>query len=371
MPTVYQKRGDEAVQVAPSTDEFAALEKRVERIEDNPSGYVLPVASSSVLGGVKPDGKTFFVGSGGVASVPAYNGATASSGGTAGLVPPAPAGVANRFLSPGGEWVHGTTREILTAKKTLYVRMDGNDANDGSADDAAHAFRTINAAIEYATSRYVLINGIGINIGAGVWSEPLMLKSYLGAGYVVIRGVGPQTVLEGSDTTLVAMAYGTTYALENMTVRYTRTANVLRYILAAAGASMLRLENIAFEIADNADAAEASLILFSTESPYSFIHVAGDCSLTITGTNTRAAVAVASSIGGYIQFVGNMAVSGKVRYFTYIRRGGFANFACVFSGSMTGTRYKVEYAGICTSGRGPDYLPGDAEGIVGPHGYYE
>jgi hypothetical protein len=37
----------------------------------------------------------------------------------------------------------------LEANKTWYVRTDGSDANDGSANDAAHAFRTIQGAINY------------------------------------------------------------------------------------------------------------------------------------------------------------------------------------------------------------------------------
>jgi hypothetical protein len=39
---------------------------------------------------------------------------------------------------------------------TLWVRTDGNDANDGSANDAAHAFATIGAAIIYAQNVWSL-----------------------------------------------------------------------------------------------------------------------------------------------------------------------------------------------------------------------
>jgi hypothetical protein len=41
-------------------------------------------------------------------------------------------------------------RVVLYADMTVYVRPDGNDSNDGSADDSAHAFLTIQQALNLA-----------------------------------------------------------------------------------------------------------------------------------------------------------------------------------------------------------------------------
>lgn len=49
---------------------------------------------------------------------------------------------------------------------TLYVRTDGNDNNDGSANDAAHAFATIQAAITYSSQVWSL-GGKKLNIQLG------------------------------------------------------------------------------------------------------------------------------------------------------------------------------------------------------------
>ena len=63
MSTLYQKRNGQLIQVAPSSDlenEVNQLEQRVEQIEQTGS-YVLPPATDTTLGGVKPDGVTVTV----------------------------------------------------------------------------------------------------------------------------------------------------------------------------------------------------------------------------------------------------------------------------------------------------------------------
>ncbi|MEX7103004.1 hypothetical protein AB2C27_31920, partial [Pseudomonas aeruginosa] len=44
----------------------------------------------------------------------------------------------------------------ITASPTLYVRTDGNDANDGSANTPAKAFATIAAAAAKGASAFYL-----------------------------------------------------------------------------------------------------------------------------------------------------------------------------------------------------------------------
>ena len=47
-----------------------------------------------------------------------------------------------------GAVLGGGGREVLTASRDYYVRTDGSDSNDGSADDAGHAFATVQYALD-------------------------------------------------------------------------------------------------------------------------------------------------------------------------------------------------------------------------------
>src|SRR5262249_50135098 len=76
----------------------------------------------------------------------------------------------------------------LSADLTLYVRPDGDDSHDGSANDPAHAFKTPQAAIDYVKASF-LIAGRTVTIQFGVPG------TYTGAVYVtdlpgslIIRG---------------------------------------------------------------------------------------------------------------------------------------------------------------------------------------
>lgn len=76
---------------------------------------------------------------------------------------------------------HATKNEIV-----LYVRTDGNDSNDGSANTSAKALRTIQAAINKLPQ---LINhNVSIKVEAGTYTEDVVINGFVGKGQFYLTG---------------------------------------------------------------------------------------------------------------------------------------------------------------------------------------
>ena len=95
--------------------------------------------SEGILSGRIGDGLTV---SNGIISVPEYSGATASTAGTSGLVPPATAGQQESFLTGGGEYKPALTKisdsvnlaDSKTAASAKAVKTAYDLANDKQAN---------------------------------------------------------------------------------------------------------------------------------------------------------------------------------------------------------------------------------------------
>lgn len=79
-------------------------------------------------------------------------------------------------------------REKLSANRDYYVRTDGSDSNTGLANTSGGAFLTINAAINAAAALDQSIYSVEIHVGAGTYTTPIVLKSYVGAGPIRLTG---------------------------------------------------------------------------------------------------------------------------------------------------------------------------------------
>lgn len=72
------------------------------------------------------------------------------------------------------------------ANVTLYVRTDGSDDNDGSANTAGGALRTIQEAIRRLPQR--IDHTVSINVATGVYAEDVTVKGFIGHGTLGIYG---------------------------------------------------------------------------------------------------------------------------------------------------------------------------------------
>lgn len=91
--------------------------------------------------------------------------------------------ITNDDGTPGGE-VRG--QQVLSVARTLYVRTDGNDSNDGLTNSAAGAFLTIQAAIDSLPKR--LDADVVVNVDAGTYAENITIEGFVGGGTLDILG---------------------------------------------------------------------------------------------------------------------------------------------------------------------------------------
>ncbi|CQR58407.1 C1q-like domain-containing protein [Paenibacillus riograndensis] len=79
-----------------------------------------------------------------------------------------------------------TTPQQTTADITYYVRTDGNDGNNGLANTAGGAFRTIQKAVSMIPD--TVNHFVAVNVAAGTYAEIISLSGYSGSGQIAVMG---------------------------------------------------------------------------------------------------------------------------------------------------------------------------------------
>jgi hypothetical protein len=258
---------------------------------------------------------------------------------------------------------------VITAgtNTTLYVRTDGNDANDGSANTAGKAFATVAAAISYGMSRFSLAGGqLTIQLGiVGTYAAPLLIPNTLGtliiqgdvaaqASYA-LSGAGPGT---GSNGSVIPLSGGVCY-LRGLTVINTGTNN--NTLAAAAG--FFHLDHVSF-------ACTASNSFGHAAAYGGQIEVGPGCIFS----NSMGSVLVAS--GSAIAITGNPTISGSPTFAGAVVSCANCGVVTLFagvtvSGSCTGKRFDVSLNGVInTLGAGINAFPGTIAGTQSTGGQY-
>lgn len=212
---------------------------------------------------------------------------------------------------------------------TLYVRTDGNDNNDGSANDAAHAFATIKAAINYSSQVWslggkklniqlgnpgtytgfvsvanpvsnVIITGDVNNPGSYVIAPPGTGSNsqivYCGGASLVLAGVTVTTAR--ADLNFILASYGGTIALNKVVI--TAGATTPYYALSGvAGGSI----NIGGPVTINGNFGAAMFGLGGT------VTTQVGSVVTINGSTFSIATLYANGSGGNVSILGTWSGS--------------------------------------------------------------
>jgi hypothetical protein len=82
---------------------------------------------------------------------------------------------------------NATTREVLSAARTYFVRADGSDGNDGKADSTSRAFLTLQKAIDAALDLDLNGFAVTIQVRGGTFAGFTLSVPFVG-GLVTIVG---------------------------------------------------------------------------------------------------------------------------------------------------------------------------------------
>src|SRR3569623_875530 len=255
----------------------------------------------------------------------------------------------------------GGARETLVADRTYYVRSaDGSDSNDGLSNSSGGAFHTIAKAIAAATALDLSIYRVTISL-TGNFAENAVLKSYVGAGPIVI--VGDETT--PSNCTVTGQTCSTAVFLADTTLgRWDiRGVEITSAVSGQHGINSTNNSVVGFQNVD----------FGSLNAGYHLAPTDGGI-LVATGyykISGGAMYHAAAIQGGLMRTAfrsvaisNTPAFSGAFAYATAL--SSIRGQSMSFTGTgATGKRYQVDLASaIIVGGAGATYLPGDSAGTA-------
>lgn len=269
--------------------------------------------------------------------------------------------------------IYSEFRRRLSANLILWVRTDGNDNNDGSANTAGAAMATIQGAYDRATRLYDTA-GFSITIKLG------NIGAYLGAtlagfsGTIIVEGdlANPQnyTIIGQATTDTCIVASTNSLTLRGLTFNPPLLLGGPSNCVFARSGSVVNLRNVNFKPAYYL-AAHSHIGIEAGASVYTF----GSIGIQTAGGDSFINVSAGGSYqGGFAGDPTTITVSNAPAWNTAFCRvvNGAASFgATTISGSATGKRYDASLNGVInTFGGGANFLPGNAAGTTASGGQY-
>lgn len=256
----------------------------------------------------------------------------------------------------------GQFREKLTADRSYYVRSDGSDSNDGLANTSGGAFLTIQKAIDIAAGLDLGIYNVTIYVGTGTWTAANTLKTLIGAGQVVIRGINSDltsTVISTTSASCFSGSYVGQYKFEYMKLQTTSG----RCIHVTGGGAIARVNNVDFGSAAVAHVNASAGAYFDCLGVSYTISGSSPSHLECYDCGTARVTNSTVTLTGTPAFSGAFAIASRVSSMLFV--------STTFSGSATGSRYlSVINSSIFVNGAGANYLPGNAAGSTATGGQY-
>lgn len=260
-----------------------------------------------------------------------------------------------------------TSREILAATRTYYVRTDGSDSNTGLVDSAGGAFLTIQKAIDVVAALDIQTYAVTIQVKDGTYTGATLVNGpWLGSGVVTVQGNSgtPANVLiSTTSSNCFTVQNGGSLTVKDMELR-TTTFGICLFATLNGG---ITFTNIRFgqTATYHMDAINGGSITASgnyTITNGAIIHMISDSSGTIrlsgkTVTLTKAGT-IAFTIYAYAQIAGSVIADSMT-------------FTIVGGTTVTGQRYNITTNGVVfVNGAASTYLPGSTAGAVASGGQY-
>jgi hypothetical protein len=256
------------------------------------------------------------------------------------------------------------TRAVLAADRTYFVRSDGDDGNDGLANDAGGAFLTIQAALAAVATIDFGGHVVTIDIQAGTWVPgqlfpPATTGQAVPGDLLITSTAGAILVADIDFSGLFLADAGARFRLGTLTLQ-------------GSGSWAVAIQSLPGSVTELAGTIFSSGFWVPLLADGGYINMAGD--IEIAGSVSGAFMLLES--GGYFRAVGGtvtMTGTPAIGNFCSCSIGSQARFDNVaFSGASTGQRFAADSNGVIktNSGADPNYLPGDAPGTTSTGGLY-
>lgn len=257
--------------------------------------------------------------------------------------------------------VYSETLRPLAGDLTLYVRPDGSDNNDGSANTAAGAFLTIQAAITYATRRFFTAGYlITIQLADGNY-----------AGFSVVENTQCRLLIRGNPGAPANVVITAGAGLSGVLAMRTATLSIngVTFTGGANGASAV--DRSLIELSNCRFGATANYQIFAQQSSTINVLTATDFFGSAKASMVASSNSTVSASNLNLRYIGALTYSVAT---VWGNNGSVIVDSSSFfggGGTVTGARYQSDTGGLVyVNNGGPAFIIGSVNGSVFTGGIY-